>query len=308
MKKIVLIIAVCLCSCSTDLTVTLEEVPKDTQAFQKLVIGQLSGELPINISQRKAMFLRSRWSTKERKVARFYLKAILENFGMQAHDHSYASGNVNPGVDLLIEPLRGTNLFTILPAIEKTDEYIVLGAHYDTGGKNVPGAIDNGSGIALILSVLKESIKLGTRNKNLLVVFFDQEEEDISAGSLAFAKYMIKNKMTVHSVHSFDLIGWDGDNNKEIELALPNEKIEKIYRKQATKLNIPIYTSTVKSSDHFSFIRHGLPAVCVSQALSKGDSSGKKDTPEDGFQLVNFEFLSSATNLAIAVIKDLLND
>ncbi len=308
MTRVLSIFILLFYSCKTDPQIAMQEPPKETLAFQKKVIGQLSGEFAITVNNGEEIFLKGRWSKLERNIAKLYLTKHIEILGLNCIEHDYQMTNVNPAVDLLVEPLQGTNLFTILPATNPSDEYVVLGAHYDTGGRNVPGAIDNGSGIALILSVLRRASKLVTRNKNLMVVFFDQEEEDISAGSLAFAQYLKKNKMDIHSVHSFDLIGWDEDNNKEVELALPDEGIENIYRKYASKLKIPIYTSTVKSSDHYSFIKNGIRAVCVSQAFTKGDNSGEKDTPGDGFHLVNFEYLESSTNLAFAVIKDLLNE
>ena len=215
---------------------------------------------------------------------------------------------MNAGIDLLIEPITGKNIFTILPATDSSKGNIVIGAHYDTGGKGVPGAIDNGSGIALILGVLRKMQRVEQRNKNLIVVFFDQEEEDIRAGSTAFAHMLIGNKKPIHSVHSFDLIGWDGDNNKEIELELPSEEIESTYRHHAALLGIPLYVTTVNSSDHYSFIKEGLNGVGISQAYAKGDNSGKKDSPEDTFELVNFDYLHTSTDLAFEVIKDYMDD
>ncbi len=218
--------------------------------------------------------------------------------------------NSNLAVDLLIEPLKGTNLYTILPSTNNSQEYVVIGAHYDTDGKNFPGAIDNGSGVALITSVLKQASTLKSRNRNLMVVYFDQEEENISAGSLAFARFLIKNKYAIHSVHSFDLIGWDENKNKEVQLAfpVPNPEIENLYKKHAQNLNIPIYAIKSNSSDYSSFFKEGFNTSGISQAYAKGELSGKKDSTEDKYHLVDFDYLNSSTMLALEVVKDLLND
>jgi Zn-dependent M28 family amino/carboxypeptidase len=273
-----------------------------------MIISQLTGETSINVVNNDGISIPSRWNSIEKSYSTEYLIQVIEKIGLEPKIHSYSLPNTNFALDLLIEPLNGNNIYTVLPSTSGSDEYVVMGAHYDTGGKNIPGAIDNGSGIAIILSVIKKVKELELRNKNLMVVFFDQEEEGISAGSIAFAKYLNKTDLKVHSVHSFDMIGWDSDNNKEIELELPSKEIENLYRKYASLLNIPIYTTNINSSDHYSFIKEGINAVGVSQAYGKGDNSGKKDTPEDKYHLVNFKYLESSTNLAYEVIKEIIND
>lgn len=296
------------CSTKEYPDIIIDEIPKNQMEFQKIIIAQLTGEKSIKTVGSDDISIYDRWSSQEKRVSLEYLKQILEKIGLEPVFHTYSIPNTNFAVDLLIEPLNGTNIYATLPATSGSDEYVIMGAHYDTGGKNIPGAIDNGSGIALILSVLRKVKKLEFRNKNLMVVFFDQEEEGISAGSTAFANYLNKTDSKVHSVHTFDMVGWDSDNNKEIELELPSKEIEDIYRKHASLLNIPIYTTNTNSSDHYSFIKAGINAVGVSQAYGKGDNSGKKDTPEDKYHLVNFEYLESATKLAYEVIKEIINE
>ena len=311
MKIVFILLSVVLLFCSlgcSDKEVNIADLPSDGTAFQKMLIAQLSGNSSIASVDGEELFLNSRWNSHEKQLTRAYLKAVIRKLSLIPIEHSYQVPNLLPVVDVLIEPLRGKNIYTVLPATEKKNEYVIIGAHYDTGGKNVPGAIDNGSGMALIFEILRKVKMLKDRRKNLMVVFFDQEEDDISAGSTAFAAYLNSSDLNVHSVHTFDLIGWDGDHNREIEIELPNEDIERRYRKHASELNIPIYVSTVNSSDHYSFIQQGINAVGVSQAYAKGDNSGKKDTPADKFHLVNFEYLQSSTQLAYQVIEEIIND
>ncbi len=309
LKYISIITLFLLFSCKTNdfpPKIVLDDLPEDSMEFQKMVIGQLTGEKAIQTADDGAFSINSRWSYKEKILVLEYLRSVIRALDFTPLAHSYAIPNQNFGVDLLVEPLKGRNLYSILPSTSPSTEYVILGAHYDTGGKNVPGAIDNGSGIALILRVLQQIKDLEQRNRNVLIVFFDQEEEGISAGSIALAKYLLANKYDIHSVHTFDLIGWDGDGNKEVELALPKPEIEMLYKKHASVLNIPIYVSKVTSTDHYSFIKQGINASCLSQAFAKGDNSGKKDTPEDKYHLVNFEYLNSSTNLAFNVVKEIL--
>lgn len=291
---------------SSDLV--MENLPASNTEFQKMIIAQLSGAQGIPTSNSQEIRIKSRWTKRERKQTAAYFKALIDAIGLEPVVHKYSSRNLNFGVDLLIEPLKGENIYTVLPATNPSDDWVVFGAHYDTGVKNGPGALDNGSGIALILAVLRQAIALETRSKNLIVVFFDQEEEDISAGSRKFADFLLKKAYNIHSVHSYDMIGWDGDNNKEVELELPSPELEALYQLHANKLNIPIFTTTVTSSDYYSFILRDFNALGISQAWTKGDYSRKKDTPEDHFELVNFEYLESSTQLAFEVLKDIMND
>jgi len=313
MKRILIIFSSILICCSDSeqpSSVTLDLLPKDEIKFQKMIISQLTGHQKIKTTNDNYLVLNSRWNKKERKITFDYFKSLFHQLDLNIYRHYYKIPNPNFAIDFLIEPLEGNNIYTILPSTNHSNEYVVIGAHYDTDGKNFPGAIDNGSGIALITSVLRRSKKIKSRNRNLIVVYFDQEEESISAGSLAFAKFLKANKYNIHSVHSFDLIGWDGDNNKEIQLELPtaNEEIENLYKKYALKLNIPIYSITSNASDYSSFFKEGIKTIGISQAYAKGDLSGKKDSPEDTYHLVDFDYLASSTNIAFEVIKDLINN
>ena len=312
MPRLFYLIVIILFGCSTKEypKIVIDKIPKNEMEFQKMIISQLTGKQKIKTLKDGDLLLKSRWSKKERRLSLDYLESLFNQFDLTAHRHHYEMANSNFAVDLLIEPLIGTNLYTILPSTNNSLEYVVIGAHYDTDGKNFPGAIDNGSGVALITSILRQASTIKSRNRNLMVVYFDQEEESISAGSLAFAKFLKANKYTIHSVHSFDLIGWDTDKNKEVQLELPkpNAELENLYKKHAQNLNIPIYSIKSIASDYSSFFKEGINTIGISQAYAKGELSGKKDSPEDKYHLVDFEYLNSSTTLALEVIKDLLND
>lgn len=281
-------------------------LPTTTKAFQQQMIGHLTGEQPFGLANGSSTSLTSRWSRSERNLTVHYLETLIRSMGLVPERHTYRFAHSNPGIDMLLEPFRGTNVYAELPATVATSEYLVLGAHYDTGARGVPGAIDNATGMALIARVFQQSSKLPVRNKHLIVVFLDQEEEEL-VGSQAFAKKLKREGKQVHSVHTIDMVGWDGDNNREVELEMPSARLEGQYTRHADELDIPIYTTQINSTDHFSFIRRGYEAVGISQAYAKRDNSGKKDTPEDVYDLVHFDYLESTTELVFQVISDILN-
>ncbi|MEO1516952.1 MAG: M28 family peptidase [Bacteroidota bacterium] len=311
MKQVFFLPLLFLLACSTREqlpSVDIGDLPQSEIELQKMIIRQLAGEEDIALSNGEKYRLNSRWTKEERSISIRYFEAFLQQLDLPTYKHHYQMPNSNPAVDLLIEPLRGTNVYTILPASTPSTEYIIIGGHYDSDGENFPGAIDNGSGVALISSVLRQAQNIENRNKNLLVIYFDQEEENISAGSIAFAKFLKAKQYNIHSVHCYDLIGWDADNNKEVQLELPSPNIKRLYQKHADSLDIPLFTTQAESSDYYSFVKEGINAVGMSQAYAKGDVSGKKDSPEDKYHLVNFAYLASSTQLAFEVIKELLHE
>jgi acetylornithine deacetylase/succinyl-diaminopimelate desuccinylase-like protein len=267
---------------------------------QKQMIAEFAGAI-----EWEGTTLNARSSSEERGLARDYLKDRIRSLGLEPKEDTYLIPNLNPLIDLLFSPFKGANIYTILPATTESDEYVVLGAHFDTE-VGCPGAIDNGSGVALIYSVVKKLQSVQNRSKNIILVFFDQEEEEL-VGSQAFAKFLKKQKWKIHSVHTFDMVGWDEDGDGEMELELPTPELEKAYYEVASRFEIPLYVTSINSTDHHSFRQVGFPAIGVNEAYGKRDSSPFKDTPEDNYETVNFDYLAKCTLFVSEVIKDIIS-
>ncbi|WP_436514944.1 M28 family metallopeptidase [Ekhidna sp. To15] len=268
---------------------------------QQQLIGQLSGKFPLS----DGSLLESRDTPENRKIARQYLMDKIEAIGLEPKEQSYRMPNINPLIDMIFSPFRGGNVYTIIPSTNQSNEYVVLGAHFDTE-LDCPGAIDNASGSALIYSVGKMLNSLDLRRMNVIIVFFDQEEEEL-VGSQAFAKYLKAEDLNIHSVHTFDMVGWDGDRNKEMELELPTKALEEAYREKAVEMEIPLYVTSINSTDHHSFRQAGFQAIGINEAYGKRDSSPYKDTPADTYETVNFDYLAGSTLFVFEVIKEIIN-
>lgn len=267
---------------------------------QRDVVAYLSGEKTASNRQKLA----ARTTAAERRIARLYLQEWMKALQVKAQEHDYRQANLHPALDFLLAPYKGTNLYGILPAHTESQHYVILGAHYDSK-LGCPGAGDNATGIALILGVLKELVSLEERRKNVLIVFFDQEEEEL-IGSTAFVQFLKRERYTIHSVHTFDMVGWDGDGNGEIELGAPSPFVLPFYEKQAKRLNIPVYLSRGGSTDYQSFLQAGYEVIGVNEAVAKGDFSPYKDTPKDTYDRVNFSYLEQVTTFVTAVISDII--
>lgn len=262
------------------------------------IIAHLSGHQPLADGR----IITNRSSKENRALTREYLSGLIAQLGLKPQLQTYRMPNLNPMIDLLFNPFKGANVYGILPATADSDEYVILGAHFDTE-RLCPGALDNGSGITLAYSVVQQLVQLPHRNMNVILVFFDQEEEDL-IGSQAFARFCKNQGFKIHSVHTFDTIGWDNDGDLAVELELPTQFLEQAYRQQANDLGIPIHTTRVNSTDHHSFRTLGFNAVGLTDEYANGDYPPYKDTPDDTYEKVNFKFLASCTQLVYQTVKE----
>jgi hypothetical protein len=103
---------------------------------------------------------------------------------------------VSMSVQLHRTPVPLRNVMGMIPAAAPTDEYVVMGAHYDHIGVGKPvagdsvfnGADDNGSGTSSLLMAAQAMGRATSRPKrNIVVVFFSAEEKGL-LGSKAFTK------------------------------------------------------------------------------------------------------------------------
>ncbi|MEQ8524419.1 M20/M25/M40 family metallo-hydrolase [Gracilimonas sp.] len=313
MRRIVFLITIIVtltsCQSSEDVQALLEDnLSKEKSEYQQQIVGHLSGEYELanNIT------MGIRWSKEERKLAERYLKELLLQLNIEPQEQHYMSPNLNPAIDLIVGPFQGSNVYGILPATQSSNEYIILGAHYDTGKRNAPGAIDNATGIALIYSVAQEVAEMKSRDKNIVLVFFDQEEEEL-IGSRAFLDLIKEKQWNVHSIHCFDMVGWDENQDKAMEIFSPSESLRSIYKETAAAHNIPIHEIVidpigyeVSSTDFDAFVPGGYSVIGAGELFYHRDSTPYKDSPKDTFETVDFSYLLSSSNLVAEIIKKLV--
>ncbi|TMM51526.1 Zn-dependent exopeptidase M28 [Maribacter algarum] len=285
-----------------------ESLPKDKADYQRQIIGHLSGKDTIG----NGTILKSRWAKAEREISKRYLMELINTLGIKALEHNYTTPNQYAAIDLILNPFKGTNVYGIIPSNTNSREYVVLGAHYDSGKENAPGAIDNATGIALVYSVVKELLKNQKRNKNIIMVFFDQEEEE-QIGSIAFTKLIKKKQWNIHSIHCYDMVGWDGDNDRAMEIFSGSENLINLYKASAIAQNIPIKDIVIdpesydnRSTDADVFVPLGFNVIGAGECYYHGDSNPYKDSPNDTFDKVNFEYLLSCSNLIEDIITKII--
>ena len=259
----------------TNCTYTLD---KEIASAQKEIVGKLSGNEPILNSTT----IQSRYTEADKKMVRTYLKRLFSEASLPLEEHSYSIPNNNPKRSPK-KVFNGINLYVTLPATSKTDEYILLGAHFDSV-KDCPGANDNATGVALVYGVAKELSVLKNRNKNILIAFFDEEEDGL-IGSTAFAEMLKDKNYNIHSVHTVDQMGWDTDGDLAIELELPTQFLKETYTTIAKEHAIPVHVTDVYSTDHQAFRREGYNAIGITEEYINKDTTPHYHKKSDTYDL-----------------------
>lgn len=269
---------------------------------QRQMIQKLTGTTAI----RAEVKLASRSTTAERgEVADFLYKSLADD-GLHPQKHHYKTSNKLRILDLFFDPYIGTNIYTTIPSTVPSNEYVLLGAHYDSE-RGSPGANDNATGISLAYQVALHLNQLNHRGRNFIIVFFDQEEDDL-VGSRAFAHKMLKDGVIVHSVHTADMLGWDADNDGAIELEYPTAELKSLYQRAALELEIPLYQTEVSASDHEAFRSLGYKAVGITEEYANGDSTPHYHKSTDTEATVDYHFLLNATQLVWSAMKALASN
>ncbi|MEP0265543.1 M28 family peptidase [Dokdonia sp.] len=272
----------------------------ELQKEQMHMVAAFSGATEISQGQT----IKGRFEEEEKSFVRSYINEQLREIKLSPQDHAYEITITYD--DGSTKDFEGTNVYTTIPSTIPSDEYILIGAHYDAVPYS-PGANDNATGCALVYGISKQISSLKTRNKNVIVAFFDQEEFGL-VGSKAFARFIKKEKYTIHSVHTVDQMGWDKDNDKAIELELPTPYLNSIYKKHANKMNLSVFKTDVASTDHSSFRSAGYKAIGLTEEYKNGDTTPHYHQNSDTYDTIDFEYLSSSTELMYQVIKELVTD
>jgi hypothetical protein len=263
------------------------DAPEDCawiEDYQRDVVGRLSGERPIA----EGVTLTRRSTPAQRETARQYLLAELRAAGLDADLHSYATGQ---------------NVRARLPATTgAAASRIVVGAHYD-GVPAGPAAADDGTGVALVLVAARYLSRQARRDHPVEFVLFDQEEVGL-LGSAAYANSLRAEGVAVDSMHGFDMLSFDGNGDRAVELWSPSPGLEDLYRLHGTPRGIPVRAVRFASSDHQSFLSRGFAATGVGEEFVGDDHTPHYHRATDTWARVDFDYLARTTRLALAVLAD----
>ena len=237
-------------------------------------------------------------------------KSLVEAQAQIDHSTKPASfefpGDLQVAVDVGIETTRATvnNVLAYLPG--KTDEYVILGAHYDhlgygnydslapsQIGQIHPGADDNASGTAGLLELARIlSPMKGQLQRGILFASFAGEE----LGLLGSAEWVKEPTMPLdHAVAmiNMDMIGRIKDNKVYIGGVGTGSTFRSLLEQASANSGFKVEYSQggYAASDHTSFVAKKIPVLFFFSGLHsdyhKPSDTWEKINPNSAAQLVN---------------------
>lgn len=217
-----------------------------------------------------------------------------------------------------------------VPSIKSEKPFLIAATHYDTVPRS-PGADDNGSGMAVLLSCAKILSECCTPNSTMFIMF--NCEEDGLLGSKDFvSRYSKENKIEISEVHVMEMVGYcshEPGSQKfpdNLPIKLPDigdflgiignsnsNKIAEILLKDAATyiddfpviglkvyLSAEKYFSHLQRSDHSPFWQVNIPALMWTDTAEFRNRNyhSAHDKPET----LNYEFMKKVTQLLLVRI------
>jgi len=251
----------------------------------------------------------------------YYLEKLVE-FGTRftgsescsrAAEYIYDEFN-KLGLDVYIDPWRYPlhkclNVVATLNGTDSSSDAIfVLCAHYDTIGDS-PGANDDGSGIAAMLSIANISSK-HSFNHTIRFIATSGEEVGLYGSNDCARKSYIRDENIV-AVLNIDTIGNTTKKGENVVYLLKPDRSEWIssiikdlsqtYMQYIDLLVLPVGN---RGNDHKSFLNYGYDAVQFVQ-LARGNYP--LHTPQDTIEKINYIYLIKVTKLILVTTVELAN-
>jgi hypothetical protein len=189
------------------------------------------------------------------------------------------------------------NVAAMLPG--QTDEYVIIGAHYDhlgLGGQHSlapsltgtvhPGADDNASGTAGVMELARFFVTQPRGKRGILFLNFAGEEQGL-LGSAYYADHPLLPLAKAVTMINLDMIGRMRDNRLYIGGAASGSNLKAMLEKLIPGSGLKVDYSggtTEGSSDHTSFTSHQVPALFFFSGLhadyhKPSDTWDKIDAP-----------------------------
>lgn len=272
---------------------------------------------------------RSRVEIPVVSLSRDALKLILEPNNI---DIDLLEKKMNQGVKFPSSELKGTaeisvklnqvysktsNVVAMLPAKKNSNEYIVIGAHYDHlgmggygSGSRKPdlnevhnGADDNASGVSCVLGLAEKMAKEKYAGKyNLIFVAFSAEEMGL-LGSAYFVKHLPVNSKLIKLMMNFDMVG--RLNDKKVlscgGVGTFPDAVNLIKSVVDTnEFHVSFQKEGYGPSDHASFYNDSIPVLYLNTGVHQD-----YHTPSDDFDKINCDGLNKIDALAARLINKL---
>lgn len=223
-----------------------------------------------------------------------------------------------PNVNLMVEYEHvSTQTANIAGLIEgnKSNEWIVVGAHFDHLGLGGPGsgsrepdtravhngADDNASGVAMVM-MLAEHYKKHEPQSNMAFVLFGGEEQGL-LGSKHFVNHLPFPVEKIKAMINFDMVGRLKDSTLGISGVKSATEWEALLKSMHEKpLKLGMGGDGLSGSDQASFYNKDIPVLFLNTGLHED-----YHTPNDDVEYINFDGMQLVANLSVRLIDSILN-
>lgn len=302
---------------------TEEEAPEEEATEQAVVPVALDAELQQHVVQlAETIGERNLGHYESLCEAANYVESNLRELGYPMERQTYQVNNLDC-FNVVAEVTGGS----------QPDEIIIIGAHYDSV-RGTPGANDNGSGVATMLSLAKLLADFKP-DKTLRFVGFTNEEPPYfqnrgEMGSWVYAEACRKADDNIVAVLSLETMGYFSDEPDSQNYPPPlnafypstgnfigfvsnvgssqlQRRVIKVFRENSSVpsegASLPSSVPGVGWSDHWSFWQEGYPGIMITDTapFRYPHYHEPTDTPDK----IDFVKLAEVTESLVHVIKDL---
>jgi len=204
------------------------------------------------------------------------------------------------------EPRTSRNVVACLPG--ENDEMIVVNAHHDS--MLTPGAVDDASGVAIVLEIARA---LSTENLQRTVLFVTFSGEELGLfGSADFVNKHGDNEII--AAITFDCIGAGPENGLRVGLEGSTTKWLDAYVQQVAE-NLGFYVKSEPpgvihgTTDHASFVGKKIPATWIYWVdPEREDVLELVHTLGDNLDAIDKARLQQAAELGVEVVRQLAGE
>ena len=207
-----------------------------------------------------------------------------------------AAGEVTATVSTVLETADARNVVLKVPSDSSVGRVVVLGAHYDTT-PGTQGANDNGSGVAALMTIIRE-IADEDFPFDLWIVLFGAEELGLFGSQHFVGSLTMEERDSIVAMLNFDVVG----TGEFAEVIGADDLVEAAIVHGAAlgvevRRGVPLEGA---SSDHAPFRVVGIPV-----AFFLADDLQRINSPADTIEFVRPELLGIASAIGLGVLDTL---
>ena len=325
MKKIIFFfLAVSIISCASNKSVNINEDNIKNNFADEIKANDLKEHLYILASD---ILEGRKTGEKGQKMAANYITAYYKNLGLKApkgHENylqeipkEFFKGESNAASENVVAYIRGN---------EKTDEFIIISAHYDHLGKDgeevYNGADDDASGTSAVLEIAKafqKAKKAGYGPKRSILFLNLTGEEEGLFGSKYYTSHPIFPLANTVANLNIDMVGRvDKKHTKKPnyvyligadKLSTDLHKLSEEANENYTQLKLDYTYNDEKDpnrfyyrSDHYNFAKNNIPVIFYFNGVHK-DYHKTTDTADK----INYDILEKRAKLIFYTAWEIAN-